>query len=83
MNRRRTLIATAVGLAASVTAFTFPVSASQGGSAPTESLEVTFTGTTAPVATGHVLPSGERIQEDDERWDCRTMGNRVCGPPTR
>lgn len=19
------------------------------------------------------------IQEDDPRWDCRTMGNRVCG----
>lgn len=21
----------------------------------------------------------ERIQEDDPRWDCQTMGNRVCG----
>lgn len=20
------------------------------------------------------------ITEDDPRWDCRTMGNRVCGP---
>jgi hypothetical protein len=20
------------------------------------------------------------IQEDDPRWDCRTMGNLVCGP---
>jgi hypothetical protein len=20
------------------------------------------------------------IQEDDPRWDCRTMGNRICGP---
>lgn len=20
-----------------------------------------------------------RIEEDDPRWDCRTMGNRVCG----
>lgn len=20
------------------------------------------------------------IEEDDPRWDCRTMGNRVCGP---
>jgi hypothetical protein len=19
------------------------------------------------------------IQEDDPRWDCRTMGNRICG----
>lgn len=22
----------------------------------------------------------ERITEDDPRWDCRTMGNKVCGP---
>lgn len=22
----------------------------------------------------------ERIEEDDPRWDCATMGNRVCGP---
>lgn len=22
----------------------------------------------------------ERIEEDDPRWDCRTMGNRICGP---
>jgi hypothetical protein len=22
----------------------------------------------------------ERIEEDDPRWDCRTMGNRRCGP---
>jgi hypothetical protein len=21
-----------------------------------------------------------KIWEDDPRWDCRTMGNRVCGP---
>lgn len=20
------------------------------------------------------------IEEDDPRWDCRTMGNRICGP---
>lgn len=20
-----------------------------------------------------------RIEEDDPRWDCRTMGNRTCG----
>lgn len=25
-------------------------------------------------------PSGT-IFEDDPRWDCETMGNRVCGPP--
>ena len=22
----------------------------------------------------------ERIEEDDPRWDCRTMGNKICGP---
>ena len=21
-----------------------------------------------------------RIEEDDPRWDCRTMGNHICGP---
>lgn len=21
----------------------------------------------------------QQIQEDDPRWDCRTMGNRICG----
>ena len=20
-----------------------------------------------------------RVEEDDPRWDCRTMGNRICG----
>lgn len=33
----------------------------------------------APVVGGHVLPSGEHIDEDDPRWDCRTMGNLMCG----
>ena len=23
--------------------------------------------------------SSERIEEDDPRWDCATMGNRICG----
>lgn len=22
-----------------------------------------------------------RITEDDPRWDCHTMGNRICGAP--
>jgi hypothetical protein len=22
----------------------------------------------------------EKIQEDDPRWDCETMGNKICGP---
>jgi hypothetical protein len=26
-------------------------------------------------------PAGSpRIEEDDPRWDCNTMGNHVCGP---
>lgn len=32
-------------------------------------LRVTVTSTTAPVV----------LQEDDPGWDCRTMGDRVCG----
>lgn len=24
----------------------------------------------------------QKITEDDPRWDCRTMGNKVCGPDT-
>ena len=27
-----------------------------------------------------VTTSGIIIYEDDPRWDCRVMGNRVCGP---
>ena len=27
-----------------------------------------------------VTTSGIIIYEDDPRWDCRTMGNRICGP---
>lgn len=23
--------------------------------------------------------SSTRVQEDDSRWDCTTMGNHVCG----
>lgn len=32
----------------------------------------------------HLMPAGavEIIAEDDPRWDCRTMGNRLCGPGT-
>lgn len=27
------------------------------------------------------LPHSQtQLQEDDPGWDCRTMGNRVCGP---
>jgi hypothetical protein len=27
-----------------------------------------------------VVQSQSRLQEDDPGWDCRTMGNRQCGP---
>lgn len=32
-------------------------------------------------AAGHSAPAPAmpQIEEDDPRWDCRTMGNRVCG----
>lgn len=25
----------------------------------------------------------KKIQEDDPRWDCKTMGNKKCGPAKR
>ena len=28
-------------------------------------------------------PPADVIHEDDPRWDCRTMGNRVCGSDER
>lgn len=45
-------------------------------------------GTVAVVATTPDIVSGsytvphitDTIHEDDPRWDCLTMGNRVCGP---
>ena len=33
----------------------------------------------APVASADPGP-GTAITEDDPRWDCRTMGDHVCGP---
>lgn len=32
--------------------------------------------------TYHAQQAGhlERITEDDARWNCSTMGNRICGP---
>ena len=44
------------------------------------------THTQDPAAPGYgqtaekTQPSQERIFEDDPRWDCHTMGNRICGP---
>ena len=28
----------------------------------------------------YVVTTSGIIMEDDPRWDCRVMGNRVCGP---
>lgn len=30
-----------------------------------------------------VAPAVVQLQEDDPGWDCRTMGNRMCGEETR
>lgn len=30
-------------------------------------------------APDRVTIDSPRIEEDDPRWDCRTMGNRICG----
>jgi hypothetical protein len=35
---------------------------------------------TKEIDTNGNVESVTRIEEDDPRWDCRTMGNRICGP---
>jgi hypothetical protein len=41
---------------------------------------VTLGGTGLASAVTQPAPhSAHRITEDDPRWDCRTMGNHVCG----
>ncbi|MFC8640106.1 hypothetical protein ACFUC2_05020 [[Kitasatospora] papulosa] len=38
-------------------------------------------GVTVTVADGQGDDNGDgRVEEDESGWDCRTMGNRVCGP---
>lgn len=32
------------------------------------------------VASGSTTTSVVRLEEDDPGWDCRSMGNRRCGP---
>lgn len=32
------------------------------------------------LALGFTALGQQRITEDDPRWDCRTMGNKICGP---
>jgi len=35
--------------------------------------------TPAPVPAAEPTTEPEVVQEDDPRWDCRSMGNRTCG----
>lgn len=48
---------------------------------PTESTETVSEPvvTTPSIITSTSTPEPEIIQEDDPRFDCRVMGNRVCG----
>lgn len=47
------------------------------GALLTAAIGVPLAGPTLAVA--YATPAGQ-IQEDDPRWDCRTMGDLVCGP---
>ena len=43
----------------------------------------TYPWSATPVASQAIsadVPAEGIVMEDDPRWDCRTMGNRVCGP---
>ncbi|UJQ86323.1 hypothetical protein SEA_BONAMASSA_89 [Mycobacterium phage Bonamassa] len=37
-------------------------------------------GTESSRIKGDDTGDGIVITEDDPRWDCRTMGNKICGP---
>jgi outer membrane biosynthesis protein TonB len=51
-----------------------PVKAETPAPAPTKAVE-------APVAPAKVeIPAPVRCEEDMPCWDCKTMGNKVCGP---
>ena len=49
--------------------------------APTEAPapEPTEPPATTPQPADEPSPADAVIEEDDPRWDCRTMGNRICG----
>lgn len=34
----------------------------------------------SPMPHGQGQDQAQKITEDDPRWDCRTMGNKLCGP---
>lgn len=36
-----------------------------------------------PAPLPGIAPGSFTVQEDDPGWDCRTMGNRMCGEETR
>lgn len=63
MNKITVAVAIALGL------LTAPVVSTVASAAP------------VPVRTSPVNPGpvGPRITEDNPRWDCRIMGNRICG----
>lgn len=55
--------------------------AATGGAATASALRPAVTHTSTTVRPGPHRPAPtEHIDEDDPRWDCATMGNRVCGP---
>ncbi|APQ42322.1 hypothetical protein PBI_RICH_62 [Mycobacterium phage Rich] len=46
------------------------------------STSTAFTGRSFDYAEYVEMVTGIGPEEDDPAWDCRTMGNRVCGPET-
>ena len=44
-----------------------------------DQIDYTMTGHAAGESIGGSALDVVRIEEDDPRWDCRTMGNRICG----
>lgn len=44
---------------------------------------VDITGPATPHPVSHPVTRSATITEDDPRWDCHTMGNRVCGTGAR
>lgn len=47
--------------------------------APTKTELVTPVKVPGPTVTKTIAPT-PTIEEDDPRWNCMTMGNRICGP---
>lgn len=65
----------------------YVLAACQHGATPTATSNTvpipTTTLVTTTIPTPTTVPTTTTvIHEDDPRWDCATMGNRVCGPTT-